>query len=188
MSKFVKLHLVRTLNRYKELQKIKVKDVMVSGSSVITTTPESTIGEVFNEMIKHDISGMPVIDNRGVMIGYATLKNVGKYLINYPYLKVGEVMIKNPPYTTTDEDIITAFEKMIKFNKKLDQLPVINTKYPEKVFGKLEGIIFMGDIIELFYKYIIKELKNLVNLNNNNNGIKLKYQKLNNKLNNNKDI
>jgi len=181
MSKFVKLHLVRTLNRYKELQKIKVKDVMLSGN-VIATTPENTIGDVFNEMIKHNISGMPVIDNRRVMIGYVTLRDIGKYIINYPYLKVEEIMIKDPPYTTTDEDIITAFEKMIKFNKKLDQLPVINTKHPEKVFGKLEGIVFMRDIIGLFYKYIIKELKNLVNLSNNdNNGIKLKYQKLNNK-------
>ncbi|XRP96982.1 CBS domain-containing protein [Methanocaldococcus sp. 16A] len=182
MSKLVKLHFVRTLNRYKELQKIMVKDVMLSGE-VITITPESTVSEAFDKMIKYNITGMPVIDNRGVMIGCVTLGIIGKYL-NFPYLKVGEVMIKNPPYTTTDENIVTAFEKMIKFKKKLNLLPVINTKYPEKVFGKLEGIIYMEDIIELFYKYIIKELKNLVNLYNNNTGIKTKYHKLNN----NKDV
>ncbi|ADC69020.1 CBS domain containing protein [Methanocaldococcus sp. FS406-22] len=165
MSKFVKLHLVRTLNKYKELQKVRVKDVMVSGD-VITTTPEKTIGEIFDEMIKYNISGMPVVDDRGVMIGFITLREIRKYMMSHPYLNVGEVMLKNPPYTTADEDIITAFEKMIEFDKKLDQLPVINTKYPEKILGKLEGIIFMEDIIKLLYKNVIKELKILTTLYN----------------------
>ncbi len=48
MSKLVKLHFVRTLNRYKELQKIMVKDVMLSGE-VITITPESSMGGEFNK-------------------------------------------------------------------------------------------------------------------------------------------
>lgn len=64
---------------------------------------------------------------------------------------------------------------MIESNKKLDQLPVINTKYPEKILGKLEGIIFMEDIIKLLYENIIKELKTLVSFYNHNTEIKIKY-------------
>ena len=136
---------------------------MISGN-VITTNPEKTIDDVLEMMIKHNISGMPVVDKRGVMIGFVTLRDIGKVVTTNPTLKVREVMIKNPPYTTTNEDIITAFEKMINFNKKLDQLPVINTEYPEKILGTLEGIIFMEDIIKVLYEYVIKELKTLVSL------------------------
>ncbi len=168
MSKLLKLHLVRTLNKYKELQNVRVRDVMISGD-VITTTPEKMVGEVFNEMIKYNISGMPVVDERGVMIGFITLREIKKYIATHPYLNVGEVMLKNPPYTTADEDIITAFEKMIEYDKKLDQLPVINTKYPEKILGKLEGIIFMEDIVKLLYENVIKELKTLTSLYNTEN-------------------
>ena len=98
------------------------------------------------------------------MFGFVTLRDIGKVVTTNPTLKVREVKIKNPPYTTTNEDIITAFEKMINFNKKLDQLPVINTEYPEKILGTLEGIIFMEDIIKVLYEYVIKELKTLVSL------------------------
>jgi IMP dehydrogenase len=163
MSQLVRLHLLRTINEYKQLQKIRVKDLMISGN-VITTTPEKTIDDVLEIMIKHNISGMPVVDKRGVMIGFVTLRDIGKVVTTNPTLKVVEIMIKNPPYTTTNEDIITAFEKMITFNKKLDQLPVINTEYPEKILGTLEGIIFMEDIIKVLYDYVIKELKTLVSL------------------------
>jgi len=163
MSQLVRLHLLRTINEYKQLQKIRVKDLMISGN-VITTNPEKTIDDVLEMMIKHNISGMPVVDKRGVMIGFVTLRDIGKVVTTNPTLKVREVMIKNPPYTTTNEDIITAFEKMINFNKKLDQLPVINTEYPEKILGTLEGIIFMEDIIKVLYEYVIKELKTLVSL------------------------
>jgi len=168
MSKLLKLHLVRTLNKYKELQNVRVRDVMISGD-VITTTPEKMVGEVFNEMIKYNISGIPVVDERGVMIGFITLREIKKCMVTHPYLNVGEVMLKNPPYTTADEDIITAFEKMIEYDKKLDQLPVINTKYPEKILGKLEGIIFMEDIVKLLYENVIKELKTLTSLYNTEN-------------------
>ena len=163
MSQLVRLHLLRTINEYKQLQKIRVKDLMISGN-VITTNPEKTIDDVLEMMIKHNISGMPVVDKRGVMIGFVTLRDIRKVVTTNPTLKVREVMIKNPPYTTTNEDIITAFEKMINFNKKLDQLPVINTEYPEKILGTLEGIIFMEDIIKVLYEYVIKELKTLVSL------------------------
>jgi CBS domain-containing protein len=120
MSQLVRLHLLRTINEYKQLQKIRVKDLMISGN-VITTNPEKTIDDVLEMMIKHNISGMPVVDKRGVMIGFVTLRDIGKVVTTNPTLKVREVMIKNPPYTTTNEDIITAFEKMINFNKKLEQ-------------------------------------------------------------------
>ena len=53
---------------------------------------------------------------------------------------------------------------MINSNKKLDQLPVVNTEYPEEILGRLEGIIFMEDIIKVLYDYVIKELKTLVSL------------------------
>jgi len=116
-------------------------------------------------MNRFEIRHAPVIF-RDDMIGFITLREIRKYMISHSYLNVGEVMLKNPPYTTADEDIITAFEKMIESDKKLDQLPVINTKYPEKILGKLEGIIFMEDIIKLLYENVIKELKILTTLYN----------------------
>ncbi len=167
MTKFIKLHLVRTLNKYRELQRMRVRDIMVSGD-VVVARPENTVKDVFESMVEYNINGIPVIDERGKIVGLVTIKEIKPYLANGSDVKIEIVMLKDPPYTTVDEDIITAFEKMINFDRRLDQLPVINTNSEEMPYGKLVGVVYIEDIITLLYEKVIKELKTLVSLYNGN--------------------
>src|SRR5208283_3308183 len=49
---------------------MRASDVMAR--SVVTTTPKTTVGEVAKLMINHRISGVPVVDKDGRLVGIVT--------------------------------------------------------------------------------------------------------------------
>ena len=49
---------------------IKAKDIM--NTDIITVDPEETVEEVMGRMIKHGISGLPVVDMSGQLLGIIT--------------------------------------------------------------------------------------------------------------------
>ena len=61
------------------LAKIKLKDIMTK--NVITVPPDFTIEETAEVLIQHDISGAPVVDDRGEMVGIITSTDLFKALI-----------------------------------------------------------------------------------------------------------
>ena len=48
----------------------KAKDIM--NSDIITVDPEDTVEEVMGQMIRHGISGLPVVDMSGQLVGIIT--------------------------------------------------------------------------------------------------------------------
>jgi IMP dehydrogenase len=73
-----------------------------------------------------------------------------------------DMLPMNPEGDEVDDSQVQCGHLLI--NAHIGQTPVINTEYPEKILGTLEGIIFMEDIIKVLYEYVIKELKTLVSL------------------------
>jgi acetoin utilization protein AcuB len=61
------------------LAKIKVKDIMIK--NVITVPPDFTIEETAEVLLNHDISGAPVVDETGQMVGIITSSDLFKALI-----------------------------------------------------------------------------------------------------------
>lgn len=72
---------------------VKVKDVMIP--DVIALSPEETIGDAVGKFAKHNITGCPVIDNAGHIIGIMTETDILNSLKTY----YRELKMKVPPET-----------------------------------------------------------------------------------------
>lgn len=131
-------------------QKIKVRDFMVR--KLITFHPEDSMHLVITTLVKHGISGAPVVDGEGRLIGVISegdcLKQVvrGKYL-NSPELvgKVKDYMTSNPNCVTPEENILEVANKFLE--RRLRRFPVLEN-------GKLVGQISQRDVL-----FAIEELE-----------------------------
>ena len=124
-----------------EEQCIEIDKVKRSESGMIrnpvTLTSEKTIGHALELMKKYSISGIPVIDNNGKLVGIITNRDL-RFAPN-PRSKVQDLM--------TIENLITApmgtnlekAEKMLQ-KYKIEKLPVVDKN------GILKGLITFKDI------------------------------------------
>lgn len=62
------------------LSKIKIKDIMAHG--VVTVGPEQTIVGAAQLMLRHRVSGLPVVDSRGRLLGIITETDIFKVLVD----------------------------------------------------------------------------------------------------------
>lgn len=142
---------------------LKAKDIMTA--KVITVKTETTMEELARVLIENHISGVPVVDAQGKMIGVVTENDLisKNSRLHIPtvlrlfdaYIPIGtgkmESEIKKITATTVDEicskDVITVDEEAsveyiatIMTEKKIHTLPVTRG-------GKLVGIIGRKDLI-----------------------------------------
>ena len=126
------------------LEKQKVKDVMTEG--VITVSPNEDVVFAFEKLMKYKVSSLPVVDDKGMLLGIVTATDLGHNLILDKYelgTTVAEVMISNVACVEPDDDLCVAVEKMNEYGADegiINQLIVIEDK-------KIKGIISDGDII-----------------------------------------
>ena len=137
---------------------MKVQEVMKQ--SVVTINKDTSIKVCGDLLEKHDINGVPVMDN-GSVVGVITRADIFKailprypdiyaeerYLMNFEYIedrinKIQELTVKelmsSPPITLSqDTPIIKAGSTMTL--RRIKQLPVVNN-------GNLVGIITLTDI------------------------------------------
>lgn len=118
---------------------LKAKDIM--SKDVITTGPEITLDKVIKKLVKNKISGMPVIDENGKIIGVVSEKDI----LNFAFCgylrstKVKEAMSKNVIYfesETSIEIIVLSISK-----NHFRRMPIIED-------GKVVGIVSRRDIIK----------------------------------------
>ena len=143
---------------------LKVRDIM--HPDVITVGPEATIRELAAILAEHKISGVPVVDETGEVLGMVSESDVIlqdaefhfpyyiQFLESVIYLqslakfeerfrktfgtKVTEVMSKDPVEVSPEASIHAAATLMADY--KVDRLPVIDE-------GRLVGIVTRGDIV-----------------------------------------
>lgn len=72
------------------LKEITVRDIM--SKDVITVQPNRSIITAASIMLKEAISGLPVVDSRGSVIGIVTVKDVFKVLVNFSGIKLGRTV------------------------------------------------------------------------------------------------
>jgi len=125
-----------------ELQAREVEKVKKYESGMIlepfTIHPEATLSEVKALTEKYKVTGMPVVDKNGVVVGILTNRDMS--FEENPRLKVKDMM-------TSRENLITAMEgvsmneaKKLLHKHRIEKLPVIDKK------GKLKGLITIRDI------------------------------------------
>lgn len=126
-----------------ERQASEVDKVKRSESGMIlnpvTLTSDKTIGEALRMMEQFQISGFPVIDNNGMLIGILTNRD----LRFDPDLnaKVGDIMTKTNLITAPVGTNLEQAEKILQ-RFKIEKLPVVDKN------GKIKGLITFKDIIK----------------------------------------
>lgn len=127
-----------------ESQALKVEDYMAR--KLITFRPDQAMHEVVDALMKHKISGGPVVNDQGELVGVISegdcLKEVvkGKY-DNMPIFtgRVEEYMAKNVITVSPDLNIFEAAKMFLE--KRLRRFPVIWD-------GKLIGQISQKDVMK----------------------------------------
>lgn len=127
---------------------ILVNDHM--STNLITFSPNDTIDQVMDELTKRKISGAPVLDESGALVGIISevdcLKEIikGKYT-NTPTFpgKVREHMSTDIMSISPDLSIFDAASKFLEY--KIRRFPVIKD-------GVLVGQISLSDVVRAFPK------------------------------------
>jgi CBS domain-containing protein len=130
------------------VQQILVKDHM--SSRLETFNPDDTIEQVMEILTKKKISGGPVVDSSGMLVGIISevdcLREIikGKYS-NTPKFpgKVSEHMTQNVITLSPELSLFDAAQKFLEL--KIRRFPVLKD-------GKLIGQISLSDVIRAFPK------------------------------------
>jgi len=145
---------------------LKVRDIM--RTEVVTVTPDTTVRDLADILAKHQVSGVPVVDSDGTVVGMVSQADVilqdadlhFPYYINFLdsviYLpgsihnfeerfrkifavKVSDIMTGDVVSISPDAPVHEA--AAIMADKKVNRLPVISSL-------KLVGIVTRGDIVQ----------------------------------------
>ncbi len=131
--------------REKEVTKLQelayeLKVAQAMTTNVITVSPDTTMAE-FREVLRANrISGTPVVDEEGRMIGIISIEDLIKALASGELdATVGERMTRDPETLYADEPLIHAVSKFERLG--YGRFPVIDRE------GNLVGILVQGDIV-----------------------------------------
>ena len=123
--------------------KLTVSDVMTT--QLVLFTPKQSIHEVMQSFIKYRISGGPVVDHKGVLIGVISEADCMKEIsdsryFNMPILdkSVGHFMTEK---VDTFESNMSIFDAAAKFSKSSRR------RYPVLEKGRLVGQVSRKDIV-----------------------------------------
>jgi CBS domain-containing protein len=151
---------------------MKVKEIMVK--DVASISPETGADEALDLLEKMQISGLPVIDENGKLVGMFTEKDVLSYILPSYIEKVGRFIYEENPKSTKKKfmelskikvrqlmrkDVVTTTEETtlcevarIMLTQKARRIPVVDKS------GKVVGIVARCDILKAFAKEAEKSI------------------------------
>lgn len=139
---------------------MKVSDAMTA--DLVTTTPETTLKDAAGEMVRHRISGLPVVNDSGTVVGVLSETDVvakevearprdsalrrfleGPAVDDRFYARtVGDAM--TTPARTIEPGRPVAQAASIMLAEGINRLPVVDEH------GKLVGLLTRGDLVRVF--------------------------------------
>ena len=141
------------LDRDEEEKKMKVKDLMTK--NVITFTPDLTIKEAMEILIKNNIGGAPVVQN-GKLVGIITQRDILCFL-DMAYKRQGWIFIPTP-FDIIEIPRLTAlpYEKFTEIYESLGKEKIGNIMQKKVYFVEPDDDI--EDAIQLLGKGKINRL------------------------------
>ena len=128
-----------------EQQAAQVRKVKRSENGLIlnpvTLSPTATVGDAFRIMKENKISGIPIIDTNGKLLGIVTNRDLRFEVSNKTKL-ISEVMTSKRLITAPEGTDLKKAEKILQ-QYKIEKLPVVNKQ------GKLIGLITYRDIQQI---------------------------------------
>lgn len=145
--------LVQLLEKIEELDEraIPVTALDVMTPDALTLRPDTSVHEAAQVLSEHRISGAPVVDDQGSIVGI-----VSEYdLIARTGSTVREVMTRD--VVTVPETATVDRVRALLVTRQLKRVPVVNGQ------GKLVGLISRADLVrELAYRWQCQRCGNLV--------------------------
>ncbi len=152
---------------------MKVKEIMKK--DVTSVKPTDSVMDVLNLLLKMEISGLPVIDEQGKLVGMFTEKDILSHILPSYIQKVGRFIYEENPKATKiklaelnkikvaqlmRKEVITATEDTalcevarVMLTQKARRLPVVDKS------GKVVGIVARGDVLKAIAKEIETPVK-----------------------------
>ena len=148
---------------------MKVKEIMTK--EVVSVKPDENAKDALTLLFKMQISGLPVIDENGKLVGMFTEKEVLSYTLPSYIEKVGRFIYEENPKSTKNKfkelcnikvaklmrkDVVTTTEDTalceaarVMLTQKARRLPVLDNA------GKVVGMIARNDILKALDKEAI---------------------------------
>ena len=125
------------------MQNILVKDYM--SKDVATFLKSDCIYDVMRELLEKKISGAPVLNKSGKLVGIISESDIMKNIVDSQYYnmpitktKISKYMKKSVDYISPDITIFEAASEFLKLKRK---------RFPVIISGEIVGIISRIDII-----------------------------------------
>ncbi len=129
-------------NMTAEEQAAEVDKVKRSENGVITNpfflSPNHTVRDAENLMQKYKISGVPICEEDGTLVGIITNRDL-RFMTDYD-IKIREVMTPKEKLLTAISGTTVEEAKQILMKSKVEKLPLVDNK------GRLTGLITIKDI------------------------------------------
>jgi len=130
------------------VQNITVKDHM--STNLITFKEEDTIDQVMDVLTKKRISGGPVVDKSGALVGIISEVDCLREIIKGKYSNTPKFPTKVIEHMT--KDVITLSPDLSLFDAAQKFLELKIRRFPVLKDGKLVGQISLSDVIRAFPK------------------------------------
>ena len=115
---------------------------------VVTVHPDTPIARVIDLLSEHDITGIPVVDADGCLVGMITEKDIMGLPLGREEIagRAADYMTRDVVSFDENEDVIAICECLV--NHDFRRVPIVS-------HGKLVGIISRRDLI----KYIVEPIR-----------------------------
>ncbi|MEZ0361935.1 MAG: IMP dehydrogenase [Hydrogenobacter sp.] len=123
-----------------EVQKVKKSE---SGMILqpITVHPNNTVREAMQIMERYKISGVPVVDGSGMLVGILTNRDL-RFLKSTDYDKPVSLFMTKEGLITAQERVTLEEAEEILQRHKVEKLPIVDKE------GRLRGLITIKDIVK----------------------------------------
>ena len=135
------------------MKSVKVRDYMTS--RLVTFSPDTNVVEAMDSFLKHRISGAPIVDDDGNMIGILSEVDLMQVVVQDSYYDESVGIVSDYMRTEVDTidpemDIYALAEKFIREHRR---------RYPVVSNGKLIGQISRRDVLRAAEEFLQKEKK-----------------------------
>jgi len=132
----------------------KVRNILqVKGNVVFSVEPNITVYKAIELMSNKNISGLPITDAQGKLLGIFTERDYARRIIlkgkSSKDTLIKEIMTENPVTISSDNTIEDCMKIMT--NRFIRHLPVVDE-------GNLVGMISIGDVV----RFIIEEQRGII--------------------------
>lgn len=123
------------------LQTIRIREYM--SRQLVVLSPETEILQALQAFIRKDISGAPVVNADGTLVGILTEKDCMKVALNAAYHSeyggiVADYMVTDVISVSPDDGVVTLAERFLA--ERYHRYPVVEN-------GRLVGVISRRDIV-----------------------------------------